>query len=375
MKGLLSKFGCVLLEILVFFIFLEVILKGDLVPGAVAVTNEYVQFHEKYNSAEIVGQHLIISIKGTQVDEETFKLLDEVRPGGIILFQSNIVNQAQTRKLTSDLQDWAKSNDLPPLFICLDQEGGLVQRIPFEPVKYSQRQLGEMDQEEITKELTRDIVNDLISLGVNVNFAPVVDIAYLPNSIMKPRSFGSTPEIVKKHLLWELSVYQEKPDLLPTLKHFPGHGRTTTDSHEIVPEIQVGLEKWRQTDAVPFEAAIEENVAMIMVGHIRYPQIDSEIATDSKVWLEEILRGEMGYDGLIVADDIKMGAVEKDPAQAAVSFLDAGNDLIIVAHEYDEISLVHEKLKREYDKMDLFEKRDEFWDFARIIFAKKNLKF
>jgi beta-N-acetylhexosaminidase len=232
-----------------------------------------------------------------------------------------------------------------------------------------------MDQEEFTKELTRDILNDLISLGVNVNFAPVVDIAYLPNSIMKPRSFGSTPEIVKKHLLWELSVYQEKPDLLPTLKHFPGHGRTTTDSHEIVPEIQVGLEKWRQTDAVPFEAAIEENVAMIMVGHIRYPQIDSEIATDSKVWLEEILRGEMGYDGLIVADDIKMGAVEKDPAQAAVSFLDAGNDLIIVAHEYDEISLVHEKLKREYDKMDLFEKRDEFWDFARIIFAKKNLKF
>jgi beta-N-acetylhexosaminidase len=330
-------------------------------------------YSEKYSKADIVGQNLVIAIPGTKFDAEVEDLLYKVRPAGVVLFDSNIESEFQTQQLTSNLQKWANENDLPPLFICVDQEGGVVQRIEFDMVRYSQPQLGALDKKQLTQNSALEIVNSLTSLGVNVNFAPVVDVAYGTDSIMQLRSFGNSPEDVSRHLIWQSEIYNKSPQVLHTLKHFPGHGRTTIDSHKEVPIINIDKDKWLKSDAVPFRTGIEQNVRLIMTGHIKYPRIDDEIASQSEVWIQDILRKELGYDGLVITDDIKMNAVKKSNFEAAKESLEAGNDLVIAALSPAETIKLHENLMNYYKSRNLNSKKVYFWRFVKIAYVKASL--
>lgn len=283
------------------------------------------------------GQRFIISIEGTHLDSKNILRLNQVKPGGVILFSSNVSSEKQTQELTSDLQEWASKNNLPPLIICIDEEGGIVERLEFDPVKHSAAELGKIDKEEITRETARETAQKLKKLGINTNLAPVADIAYSSNSIMNQRSFGNTPKKLSKHIKWTVEEYNDQ-QVLSTLKHFPGHGRTFQDSHEELPHINISKQTWEETDAKPFIAGIDKEVPIILTGHLVYPQITSDVTSQSEVWNNNILRKELGFEGLIISDDIKMKGAGEDINKSAQLSLNNGVDMVIVALEdYSEL--------------------------------------
>lgn len=335
------------------------------------ILSKYLYAHQTIESMDLnekTGQTLFISISGTTLTEQTQNLLRQVKPGGIILFAPNIHTEEQTKKLTTDLQEYMKERGLPPLFIAVDEEGGVVERISFAPVKHTQPQLGKLDEEAITRQTTVATSQILSNLGINTNFAPVSDIAFSDKSIMAERSFGNTPALVSKHVEFEVEEY-DKAGIFSTVKHFPGHGRTPADSHQILPVIDLSKTDWDQNERIPFETAIDVNVPFIMVGHLIYPQIDSEMTSTSSKWITEILRGEIGYQGLIIADDVKMGAVgigisgtgtgtartddyllDTGCSHSATTskMLDAGNNMVIAVLDQDSLISLAGDIKERY---------------------------
>lgn len=309
------------------------------------ILHKYLYAHQTIEDMtldEKAGQTLFISISGTTLTEQTKELLRQVKPGGIILFASNIHTEKQTQNLTAGLQEWIKELGLPPLFIAVDEEGGVVERISFAPVKYTQPQLGKIDSEEITRQTTTTTAQILSNLGINTNFAPVADIAFSDKSVMAERSFGNTPVLVSRHVEFAIDEYN-KAGIFSTVKHFPGHGRTPADSHQILPTINLSKTDWDQNERIPFGTAIDAKVPFIMVGHLIYPQIDSKMTSTSSKWITEILREEMGYQGLIVADDVKMGAVGTKVSttgglsETAANMLDAGSNMVIAVLDQDSL--------------------------------------
>lgn len=294
-----------------------------------------------------VGQLLVISIPPEATREELLALLSAVQPGGIILFGGNIHNETQTMELTSSLNEIAEELGIPPLFIAVDEEGGTVERIPFDPVPYSAAELGTINDERTTRDTASRTAQVLHNLGINTNFAPVADVAYSQDSMMAQRSFGSTPELVSQHVSWTIDEYL-KHNIRCTAKHFPGHGRTSTDSHDTLPVIDISKDEWLATDAVPFTSAIASNVTFIMSGHLLYPQIDPYPASISDVWLIDILRNELNFTGIIISDDIKMGAAGSDVPQTAVNALTAGNDMVIAALDQETTLATYETLIARY---------------------------
>lgn len=317
-----------------------------------------------------VGQLLVISIPHTSSREILENTIASIKPGGVILFKADIQNEQQTQELTTMLQEIAKEQGLPPLFIGVDEEGGLVERISFDPVTYYPAELGTVDNETTTKEITASIAETLRNLNINVNFAPVADIAYAPDSFMTNRSFGPSPELVSKHVTWSVEEY-EKSGILSTAKHFPGHGRTPVNSHETLPVIDISKDTWLKTDALPFIAAIDSNVPFIMPGHLLYPQIDEYPVSISSVWLKDILRHELGYTGIIIADDIKMGALGDDIPQSAVSALSSGNDMIITVLDPELLETTRQRLLTHYQDPIQEEELNE--KLIRILEAKFQL--
>ena len=286
------------------------------------------------SSTQKVGQLMFISIPPSATEQDLRDTLGSIHPGGILLFASNIRSAEQTRQLTSLLQQIAQEQGDPPLFIAVDEEGGVVERIWFDPMEYSAPELGSLNDEAAFRDVIKETAATLTDLGINVNFAPVADIAFSSNSIMVDRSYGSSVTGVSQRVSYAIDEYL-KNGIFPTVKHFPGHGRTTVDSHETLPSIDISNETWLETDANPFRTAISTHVPFIMSGHIQYPQIDTNPASSSSVWLSQIVRDELGFNGIIVSDDIKMGAYSQDYATTALHMITAGNDMIIAAVDYD----------------------------------------
>jgi len=296
---------------------------------------------------EKTGQTLFISITGTTLTDQTKKLLDKVKPGGIILFTPNIQTEEQTQKLTADLQEWVENSDLPPLFIAVDEEGGVVERINFNPVQYSQPQLGQINKEETTRQTMSETAQTLSALGINTNFAPVADIAFSDKSIMADRAFGHTSALVSNHVGFAIEEYNEAK-IFSTTKHFPGHGRTPADSHQILPEIDLSREDWDKNERIPFDTAIDSNVRFVMAGHLIYPQIDNNMTSTSSKWITEILRKDMEFKGIIIADDIKMGATGTNLSTTALKMLDAGNNMIIAVLDQDSLINIASDIEERY---------------------------
>lgn len=254
------------------------------------------------------------------------QVLDEVPVGGFLLLASNLPGPIESDvSFANDLLELAN----PPLLISVDQEGGPVRRI-FSDGLPAARELGE-GPVELTREtfLAR---NTLVKqLGANVNFGVVADVSSGPDSFIDSRSFGTNPAEVARHV--RAALQGSIPGVASTLKHFPGHGMTTEDSHLVVPRVEVNPKNWVVTHGLPFFLGVQERPDMVMLSHLVVAPVDTQPASLSRVWVD-ILRNDLGFSGVVVTDDLAMLEASgeeafADPVANAVAALTAGADLLI----------------------------------------------
>lgn len=297
---------------------------------------------------EKIGQLLIVGIEGNTISDVDRINILENKVGGFILFSRNIENKNQVTNLLDSLKEINKDNKLP-LFLSVDEEGGLVSRLSKIYTNLPDAAtLGSMDNEELSFEYGENLGIKLRSLGFNLNFAPVLDInSNSRNPVIGKRAFGNTADIVTKHGLKVMEGIISQ-DIIPAAKHFPGHGDTITDSHLNLPRIDKSLKELENLELTPFKSAIDDGIDMIMVAHILFPQIDEELpATMSNVLIDEVLREDLGFEGVIISDDMTMGAIVNNYSieDAAIKFLTSGGDIALVCHGNDNQKLVIDRIK------------------------------
>lgn len=293
----------------------------------------------------VTPEALTESGRVTAAGEATEKALEKYPVGGLVYFSENFVNPEQTREMTKNVQGYAKEISGVPLFLATDEEGGRVARIGensafgVEHVK-DMASIGETGDVKEAYQAGKTIGKYLWDLGINVDFAPVADVLTNPeNTVIGSRSFGSRPEQVA---LMDLSVMEGLKDenVLPCVKHFPGHGSSVGDTHSGYVSLDKTLEELTATELLPFQSCIDSNVPFVMVSHIALPKVtDSEVpASLSKKVITEILRGEMGYQGIVITDAMNMGAVTSryDSAKAAVMAIQAGADMVLMPENFSE---------------------------------------
>lgn len=280
--------------------------------------------------ASLVGQSIMFRFEGpvfTEADREAF---NRIRPGGVLFFGDNLTSRAQIAALTAQLQEAAREEGLPPLFIAADQEGGIVTRLPVDMVTVpSAMGLGPLSEEDI-RASARLNARQLLNVGININYAPTIDINNNPqNPVIRTRSFGETPEMVARAGLATIAGHIDE-GVIPTVKHFPGHGNTHVDSHYGLPEIGATIEELHVVELAPFKAAIAAGVPAIMTAHLLIPALDTLPATLSKRILTELLRDELGFAGLIVTDSMSMNAIAEKwgIGEAAMLAKAAGVDVL-----------------------------------------------
>jgi beta-N-acetylhexosaminidase len=282
-----------------------------------------------------VGQLMMVGVPGKQINSTMKTLIDNYSPGGFIFFGYNLGSAAEIKELTANLQRYSVQSGSLPLFISIDQEGGRVVRITDGVTQFpGNMAFGSADDEKLVENAARVTGIQLRLLGVNMNLAPDIDVNNNPdNPVINTRAFGSRPEHVARLGRAYITGLQSVK-CMAVAKHFPGHGDTKTDSHKALPLINYTIERLKQVELVPFEAAVKENSSAIMSAHIRYPKVEPlpYPATLSHRFLTEMLREDMGYDGLIMTDDLEMGAIagKLKLGEASVRAIDAGADVILV---------------------------------------------
>lgn len=292
----------------------------------------------------LAGQPIHIAIPGTELTEQNRKIITELKPGGIIFFGFNLEDAAQIKKLTSDLQRLASELEIPPFLISTDQEGGYVRRVRDGVLQTPPAMnLGETGDSELCRATGYHVSHGLGQLGINVFFAPIVDINNNPNNpVIGLRSFGSTIKAVVDCAL----PFEEGARLahlaggsLPVIKHFPGHGDTHVDSHWALPVIDKTLQELRAFELVPFEKAIQAGAHAVMTAHILYPQVDKDApATLSAKWLTTTLRGDLKFQGVVFTDAMEMSALSKHYSHIVrpVAAIKAGADVMLYTSWQEE---------------------------------------
>lgn len=248
-------------------------------------------------------------------------------PGGIILMGDNIPgNNDELRAFTSVLQGTDKEF---PRLVAVDQEGGTVSRLRGDTFR-SAEELRRLPADATSQAFAAR--SELVrSAGITLNFGIVADVTDDPTSFIYDRVLGATPQAAAERVSSAVKATEEKT--LSTLKHFPGHGRTSGDSHISIPTTSIEYQLWHETDALPFRAGAEAGADVVMFGHLRYEKIDSKPASLSKKW-HETLRDDIGFKGVTITDDMLMlqnsGEPEyKDPVKNAVQAVAAGNSLLL----------------------------------------------
>ncbi|WP_298703443.1 glycoside hydrolase family 3 N-terminal domain-containing protein [uncultured Veillonella sp.] len=290
---------------------------------------------ESMSDADKVGQLILFGMQGTKVSDDVAYMLSEYKMGGVILFDRNMESKTQVSELIKDLQKTARQSEKVPLFVAVDQEGGLVERMSEELTNVPAAEI--LGQGEVSKaaELASTSGKELKALGFNINFAPVADIG-----LGDKRSYGTDAESVIPFVKAVGQSYHEA-GLIYSLKHFPGIGRTVTDLHKEGNVLDVTAEDMWATDLKPFEEmikSVDNNDYMVMVSHATYTGLDSEApASLSKIIMQDILRKQLGYKGVIITDDMEMGAVANHYSfgEMSVKTIQAGADIVLIGQEYD----------------------------------------
>ena len=282
---------------------------------------------------EKIAQMLVIQYSGDTADDKLINEIQSVQPGGFILFANNIT----TYEKTKDFVDTLQNNSKIPMIISVDQEGGKVQRIAelndatYIPDMYS---LGLTNDYELAYEIGAVMAKEMRTIGINTVFAPVTDIlSNKSEKVLGTRSFGSSLELVSKMAV-NVANGLEDNGVIATYKHFPGLGATTVDSHESLPVVNKTLDDLKLTELIPYESAISNNAKIIMVGHIALPNVtgDKTPASLSKVIVTDVLRGQLGFDGLIITDALNMGALTKNYSNKNIYLkaVEGGCDLLLM---------------------------------------------
>ncbi len=288
-----------------------------------------------------IGQMIVMGFWGTELDDETKRVMESCRIGNVILFARNLENIEQIAKLTKDIRDTVARNTGHPAFICIDQEGGVVTRLPAEipqaPGAMAVASVGDCD---LARDVGRMTGEQLKLLGINLNFAPDVDVNSNPaNPVIGVRSFGEDADTVIKYSIPELEGMTEA-GVAPCVKHFPGHGDTDVDSHLGLPTVDKTRSELDMLELKPFMAAADAGVPFIMTSHSMFPKIDEERpATLSHELLTELLRKDLGFDGVIVTDCLEMGAIKNTfgTAKGAVMAAEAGADMLCISQTKEEV--------------------------------------
>ena len=286
------------------------------------------------SKTEKIGQMVMIGIQGTKVDDDSLYMLNQYHMGGVILFDRNMESPEQVKQLTSDLQ--AQSNEKVPLFIGIDEEGGDVVRMAEKLTPPpSQKEIGATGDIEQAKTWAIKTAKSLKDMGINVNFAPVADVGSNDK-----RSYSTDTNTVIDFVRAATKGYQQE-NIIYSLKHFPGIGKGRVDSHVDSSSIDVAKEVLMAEDILPFKTIIDENEPndyFILVSHLKYPALDEEYpASLSSKIMTDLLRNELGYKGIIITDDMEMGAVanHNDFRSIGVNAVKAGADIVLVCHEYE----------------------------------------
>jgi beta-N-acetylhexosaminidase len=287
--------------------------------------------------AQKIGQLFIVGFEGTEVTSELAAWMATYGWGGVIIFGRNVGSPAQVFALTQGLQTVVRVGGYPPLLIAVDQEGGRVARLkaPFTEFP-SASTLGQTGSEELTYEVGRALATELRAVGITMNMAPVLDVLSNPaNTVIGDRAFGTDPHRVAC-LGTAFMRGMHAAGIIAVGKHFPGHGDTLLDSHVALPVCERTVAQLNACELWPFDAAIAAGLQAIMTAHVVYKAWDADLpATLSSAILTGILRGAIGFDGVIISDDLDMAAVsepmpwEEVPVQA----LRAGADLLLICHQ------------------------------------------
>lgn len=294
------------------------------------------------------GALLMIGLPGPMLDDSTRQLISEDGLSNFILFARNIENPDQLHKLCSDLAKNCHAAGLPSPLISIDQEGGTVARLPEPWTKFPDaRILAESSEpEQALTDYARVCSKELLEMGINMNMAPVLDICPADEGyFMERRALGENPTEVAR--LASLVIEEmQRTGVAACGKHFPGLGAAKLDPHLLLPTVDREKSRLLIEDLLPFQAAAKINVAAIMTSHTIYTDIDPELpATLSPTILTEILRNFVKYDGMVVTDDLEMGAIENEMtvAEGALKSFVAGSDLLLICKEHSKIrtTLVH----------------------------------
>ena len=308
----------------------------------------------------------------TAINESVETFLSTYPVGGLILFSENIDTAKQTKDLISQLQSTASI----PLFVSIDEEGGLVSRIGskdigVEHLPNAATLQSTYSPSELQAKATL-LGKQLASFGINMNFAPILDVNTNPdNPVIGSRSFNSDPLIVGNYGTAFMKGLFES-NILPVGKHFPGHGDTKTDSHLEGATINQSVEELRQVEWVPFKQAIDAGIPVIMTGHINTPNVtnDQLPASLSKTMTSDYLRGELGFSGVVITDSLRMNAISEvyEASEVGVLVLEAGGDLILLP---DDFQLCYDGILKALASGRLTEERID--TSLRRIFALKDM--
>ena len=316
-----------------------------------------------------LGQMFIIRMHGKTITKELEILIKDYHIGGISLYSRNYDSYEEMQKLINDLKELNAKYNNTPLFIAVDQEGGRVNRLPndFKNLP-SAKDLGEKNKVEEAGNIIGELLNEI---GINMNFAPVLDIQrFKDDHAIGDRCFGSNKEDVITNSVKMINSL--KNYLVPVVKHFPGHGLVKRDSHLFLSFVKEDIEK--TDDIEPFKNAINNNVPAIMMSHIIISKIDKMYpASLSKKVIKDYLVDKLNYKGLIITDDLKMKAVNilYGYKKSTLKAIDAGNNIVLIGADYKIVSECINYIK---SKMNYSIKDNIVNSYNKIIDVKKDYK-
>ncbi len=308
-----------------------------------------------------VGQLFMIGIPGPELDKDTECLIRDFHIGGIILFRRNIEDPLQLAKLCRDIQAASLKYHGDSMFIAVDQEGGSVARLrePFTVFPGNEAIGASPDPEKMAKEFARVTAKEMRMVGLNMDMAPVMDVKRgEPDKHIKNRIFSDDPEKVGSLGTIVIDIFQKK-GIMAVAKHFPGLGLANFDPHQGHVTIRYENGETEKEQLLPFKKAVKQKVAGVMTSHALYPDIDPDFpGTLSRRILTGILREKLKYKGLIITDDLEMGAISKTVgvAQGAVASFEAGADILLICENQENviegIDLLRKKMLKSEISMD-----------------------
>lgn len=328
---------------------------------------------------EKIGQMFMIGFEGQEPDEHVISAISDKHAGAVILFGRNVGSLEQVRALTASLQALASEAGHPAgLLIATDQEGGDIKRIASIGPNYPQLMIEEMGDIAATTAQNDawSAAKDLQDIGVNTNLAPVVDVSSGWGTVMDARSYGEEPAIVADLGAAAVKGYNGATTI-SCPKHFPGLGYADGDSEEVLPTLNASRAELDERELVPFQAVIDDGAPMIMVAHLVAPSLDDDAtpASMSSPMINGLLRDEMGFNGVVITDDLEMGAVTDSwtVGEAAVNAVAAGADMLIIAHTAGEQDNAYEALREAVQSGEISEERID-QSVARILGMKQHYR-